>query len=126
MSEPLVTFGRAMGIAERAFEKWSSKPHNRKWVRRIDGTPIPNDLKVNIALAIMESLRDDLPDEKQRRIYRLERRIHYQRMQLRNTWEIVEKRAAHRRAWLQSPLLKSMLARGRKRTPFWQRFLNVS
>lgn len=30
-------------------EIWKEKPHNAKWWKRIDGTPIPNDLCVCIA-----------------------------------------------------------------------------
>ena len=46
-----MTFFRAMGLAERGFENWKAKEHNAKWFKRIDGTPIPNDLLVNIAEA---------------------------------------------------------------------------
>lgn len=132
-TEPLVTFGRAIELAERGFQKWAEKDHNRKWVRRIDGTPIPNDLKVNIALAIMDGLRETLPDERQQRIYRLERRIHNQRRQLRDTWETVEMRA---HGWMGSPegrrRFHDLLKRHRKqsrelyelrknRPPLWRR-----
>jgi hypothetical protein len=43
----------AMAIAEAGFDVWASKEHNKKWVRRIDGTPIKNDLLVNIAEAMV-------------------------------------------------------------------------
>jgi hypothetical protein len=33
---------------ERGYARWAAKPHNAKWVRRIDGTPIANDICVNI------------------------------------------------------------------------------
>ena len=33
---------------QRGYEFWASKPHNAKWVRRIDGTPIPNDIPVSV------------------------------------------------------------------------------
>lgn len=36
-------------IASEGFEIWKAKSHNKKWFRRIDGTPIPNDLIVCIA-----------------------------------------------------------------------------
>lgn len=42
-------FDAAMRIAERGFKTWAEKEHNKKWVERIDGTPIVNDLLVNIA-----------------------------------------------------------------------------
>ncbi len=42
-------FIEAMNVAERGLEAWRRKPHNKKWWRRIDGTPIPNDLLVCIA-----------------------------------------------------------------------------
>src|SRR6266581_512039 len=47
-----INFLDAMSIVERGFDMWKDKPHNAKWFNRIDGTPIPNDLKVNIAEAI--------------------------------------------------------------------------
>jgi hypothetical protein len=47
-------FGKAMDIAQKGFATWAAKEHNRKWVRLIDGTPIPNDLLVNIAMAFVE------------------------------------------------------------------------
>lgn len=33
---------------ERGYARWAAKPHNAIWVRRIDGTPIANDICVNI------------------------------------------------------------------------------
>jgi hypothetical protein len=45
----------AMTIAERGFDAWAAKEHNRKWVRKIDGTPIKNDLLVDIATAFAEA-----------------------------------------------------------------------
>lgn len=50
-----VGFLEAMNIVERGFNAWKDKPHNAGWFRRIDGTPIPNDLKVNIAEVICHS-----------------------------------------------------------------------
>ncbi len=43
-----------IGIAKRGFETWAAKDHNRRWFRKIDGTPIPNDLTVNIAMAFAD------------------------------------------------------------------------
>ena len=45
----------ALSFAEKGFNAWAAKDHNRKWVRKIDGTPIKNDLLVNIATAIAEA-----------------------------------------------------------------------
>jgi hypothetical protein len=42
-------FVDALGIARRGLDKWASEPHNKRWWKRIDGTPIPNDLTVRIA-----------------------------------------------------------------------------
>lgn len=50
-----LSFMEAMNIVERGFDTWKDKPHNAKWYNRIDGTPIPNDLRVNIAEAICHS-----------------------------------------------------------------------
>jgi hypothetical protein len=44
-----MSFVEAMSLAERGLEIWKAKDHNAKWWRRIDGTPISNDLLVNIA-----------------------------------------------------------------------------
>jgi hypothetical protein len=46
-------------IAQRGFDKWKAKEHNKKWFRLIDGTPIPNDLVVCIA---MEFMMKDVPE----------------------------------------------------------------
>ena len=42
---------------QRGYDRWAAKPHNAKWVRRIDGTPIANDIVVNI----FEALKDQTP-----------------------------------------------------------------
>lgn len=47
-----IGFMEAMDIVEAGFSNWKGRAHNAKWWRRIDGTPIPNDLAVNIAEAI--------------------------------------------------------------------------
>ena len=44
-------------IAQRGFENWKAKPHNARWFRKIDGTPIPNDLTICIGEAFAEPLR---------------------------------------------------------------------
>ena len=50
---PSLDFVTAMGIARSGFQDWATKPHNSRWVRKIDGTPIPNDLLVTVALAFV-------------------------------------------------------------------------
>lgn len=44
------------GMADRV-----AKPHNAKWVRKIDGTPIPNDIPVSIFMYLKESELLDPP-----------------------------------------------------------------
>lgn len=56
-----MTFIEAMALAEEGFETWAAKDHNKKWVRRIDGTPIRNDLTVNIATAFMNADQRRVP-----------------------------------------------------------------
>jgi len=46
----------SMAVAETGFGTWAAKPHNVKWVRLIAGTPIENDLIVNMANAIRAAL----------------------------------------------------------------------
>lgn len=40
---------RAINVATAGYRNWADKPHNAKWARRLDGTPIANDLVVCIA-----------------------------------------------------------------------------
>ena len=56
-----MNFQEAMALAEEGFEAWAAKEHNKKWVRRIDGTPIRNDLTVNIATAFMNADQRRVP-----------------------------------------------------------------
>lgn len=79
----------------------------------VDGTSI--EARLEEALKRLEGMAEDR--------LRLDQRIRQQRIALRENWQIVEMRAAHRRAWLQSPLLKAMLKRGYKRAPWWRRAL---
>ncbi len=58
---------------QRGFEAWAAKPHNAKWVRRLDGTPIANDVVVNIFEAMKGRLSSspaasDVLAERQRQI----------------------------------------------------------
>ena len=48
-------FVTTLDTAQRGFNAWAAKPHNAKWVKMIDGTPIPNDLVVCIAEAFREA-----------------------------------------------------------------------
>ena len=50
-----IGYMEAMSFAKRGFDDWAAKDHNEKWVRLIDGTPIENDLLVNIAVALSRS-----------------------------------------------------------------------
>jgi hypothetical protein len=59
----VVGFVKALEMAERGFEAWASKSHNKKWFRLIDGTPIKNDLCVNIAEAIVRSDNSEFSEE---------------------------------------------------------------
>lgn len=45
----------SLGDIQFGYEYWAAKPHNAKWVRKIDGTPIPNDLPVSIFMYLKES-----------------------------------------------------------------------
>ena len=49
----------AISIAKAGYERWAAKPHNKKWVRKLDGTPIPNDIVVCIAEEIIRSQHGD-------------------------------------------------------------------
>jgi len=56
-----MNFAEAMSLAEEGFEVWAAKDYNKKWVRRIEGTPIRNDLIVNIATAFMNADQRRVP-----------------------------------------------------------------
>lgn len=46
----------------RGFNDWEENPHNKKWRKRIDGTPIGNDLLVSITASVYAELRDVLAE----------------------------------------------------------------
>lgn len=46
------TFVDYLQRVQVGIDAWKNKPHNAKWWKRIDGTPIPNDLAVCIAEAL--------------------------------------------------------------------------
>lgn len=66
----------------------------------------------------IEQLQDD------RR--KLDKRIHNQRVALRENWETIEMRASYRRAWYPSPLLRSIMMRStiRRKETWWKRLLS--
>ena len=53
-----LSFVNALGIAKDGYASWANKNHNKKWVRKIDGTPIPNDLLVDIAKEFATRIAD--------------------------------------------------------------------
>jgi len=56
-AKAVLTLTEAMLIAEAGYDAWAAKPHNKGWRRKIDGTPIPNDLPVCIAQAFYDALK---------------------------------------------------------------------
>jgi hypothetical protein len=50
-------FTDAMRLIDEGWNEWAAKDHNTKWSRRIEGTPIRNDLTCSIARAIIEANR---------------------------------------------------------------------
>ncbi len=54
-----LNFVEALEACKRGLEAWRDEPHNAKWWRRIDGTPIPNDLLSNIAEIIAQTANAD-------------------------------------------------------------------
>jgi len=46
-----------IGTAQQGFKAWKAKPHNARWFRKIDGTPIPNDLTICIGEAFAARIR---------------------------------------------------------------------
>lgn len=50
----------AHAMAKAGYADWAGKEHNAKWVRKIEGTPIPNDLVVCIAEAVADGRTEKL------------------------------------------------------------------
>lgn len=44
---------------QEGFDEWAGKPHNKKWLRKIDGTPIPNDVVVCIQSAVCRRMEQE-------------------------------------------------------------------
>lgn len=44
----------SLNDVQRGYDAWAAKPHNAKWVRKIDGTPIANDIPVTIFNTLRE------------------------------------------------------------------------
>ena len=51
MSDP-IGFLEALNVVQAGWKHWAVKKHNAKWVKRLDGTPIYNDLCVHIAIEL--------------------------------------------------------------------------
>ena len=49
-----MNFVEALGKAQAGLDKWRALPHNQRWWKKIDGTPIVNDLLVHIATQFTE------------------------------------------------------------------------
>lgn len=62
--------------------------------------------------------------ERLRRVeFRLARRIHEQRQNLKMNWAVMANHAAYRRGWRQNPLLIHFLKTRRRPAPWWRRIL---
>ncbi|GAC1042313.1 hypothetical protein [Rhizobium sp. No.120] len=46
---------------QRGYDDWAAQPHNKKWVKRLDGTPIANDIVVRIFEALKDASPAPLP-----------------------------------------------------------------
>ncbi|TWB61640.1 hypothetical protein FBZ98_101985 [Rhizobium sp. ERR 922] len=46
---------------QRGYDDWAAQPHNKKWVKRLDGTPIANDIVVRIFEALKDAAPAPLP-----------------------------------------------------------------
>jgi hypothetical protein len=82
-----------------------------RMVNRWDANDTPIETRLEEAVHRLEKMAEDR--------LRLDRRIRQQRYALRENWMIVERRTAHHRAWVRSPLLISMLRN--RRPPWWWR-----
>lgn len=55
-----------IGVAFRGLAVWAAKPHNARWFRKIDGTPVPNDLPVCIAMEFAPEIAAIIAAERER------------------------------------------------------------
>lgn len=51
-----VRLGDVMGWVAKGVEAWAGQPHNERWRRKLDGTPIANDVGVSVSNAVFEAL----------------------------------------------------------------------
>ena len=51
---------------QRGYDDWAAQPHNKKWVRKIDGTPIANDIVVRIFDALSQAEPTPHPSDAER------------------------------------------------------------
>ena len=51
-------FVAVLGAAQNGFNTWAAKAHTENLLRLIDGTPIPNDLLVCVAEAVVQMLNE--------------------------------------------------------------------
>lgn len=62
--DTLSSFTDVMQLIDRGWDSWASKSHNHKWSRRVEGTPIRNDLTCAIAHAIADFQNNVIPSKK--------------------------------------------------------------
>jgi len=43
-----IDYAKVFAAVERGYMNWARKPHNRRWAAKLDGSPIANDIMVNI------------------------------------------------------------------------------
>lgn len=53
---PEVDVAAVREAVQKGFDEWAAKTHNKKWAKRVDGTPIPNDVVMCIQTAVARAL----------------------------------------------------------------------
>jgi hypothetical protein len=91
-------------------------------LRHTAGSLINGDVEDgSVPVALLAGAADEI--ERLRRIeFRLARRIHEQRRNLRMNWAVMASHAAYRRGWRQNPLLIHFLKTRKRPTPWWRRW----
>lgn len=138
MTQPNMSWHKLTELANRGFDRWAVKSHNKKAAALFSDNLTRGDLIVCIAIEIERGFRETSFEERQARIYTMESRIGNQRRELRSNWEIIEMRCKN---WMGSPegrrryidlfkrhqaLLREVGELRASRPPLWKRILNLA
>ena len=60
--ETTLDYTEVMTLVQKGFRKWECSPSNKKWAKRLKGTPAKNDIVVCITREIVKSIKGEVKD----------------------------------------------------------------